>query len=128
MAGIGSAAGAGYGGGALAAAGLMWLLLTISTLLERRVFLHNSCAEAVVRYETRNGKAQLRLEEVLDDFHIAPTDQSWSCTLDHGVSEVKVRYHHLHRHHRECLARLAEMPEVISIDRDEERVADRMKG
>ena len=125
MAGIGSAAGAGYGGGALAAASLMWLLLTVASRLERLVFLHNACAEAVVRYETRQGKAQLRIEEVLDDFHIAPMDQTWSCTLDHGVSEVRLRYHHLHRHHRECLARLAELPEVISIDRDEERVADR---
>ena len=81
-----------------------------------------------MRYERRQGKSRLRIEEVLDDFHIAPCDQTWACTLDHTISEVRLRYHHLHRHHRECLARLAEMPEVLCIERDEERLADRFKG
>lgn len=126
MAAVGCAAGAGFGGGAIAASCLMWLLLTVASRIENSFQSHQQCATATIRFYTKGGRTALKLEEVLDDFHISPRDQNWSCTLDHEVSVVSVKYHHLQRHHRECLVRITEVPDVISIERDEERLLDRL--
>lgn len=127
MAAVGSAIGAGYGGGGLAGSALMWLLLTSASRFEERFLEAQKTAAAVIRFEAHGGKTALRIEEMLDDFHISPNEQKWTCTLDHTVAEVTFKYHHLQRHHRECLARLAEMPEVLSILREDEKLLDRWK-
>ena len=126
MAAVGCVAGAGFGGGAIAASGMMWLLLTIVSRLEGRFLNKQECATAIVRFQAKGGRTALRLEEVLDDFHISPRQQNWSCSLDHEVGLVSIKYHHLQRHHRECLVRICELPDVISIERDEERLAERL--
>jgi putative Mg2+ transporter-C (MgtC) family protein len=125
VAAVGCVAGAGHGGGAIGASALMWLLLTITSRLEGRFQQAQKSATAVIRFQTNGGRTALRIEEVLDDFHIPPRDQNWSCSLDHEVGVVTVKYHHLQRHHRECLVRIAEVPDVISVERDEERMLDR---
>ncbi|MBS0660356.1 MAG: MgtC/SapB family protein [Verrucomicrobia bacterium] len=126
MAAVGSAIGAGYGGGGLAASGLMWVLLTVASRMEGSLLRTRAVAQALVRFESRGGKTALRLEEMFDDFHIPPQDQVWACTLDPLISEVSFKYHHLHRHHRECLARLADMDEVIAIERDDAKLLERL--
>ncbi len=126
MAAVGSTIGAGYGGAGFGASALMWLLLTLASRLEAGFMRRQKRARARVRFETKGGKTALRLEEVFDDFHIPPSEQNWGCTLDHEVGQVSFTYHYTHRHHRECLAHLAEFPEVISLEREDEKLSDRL--
>ena len=94
--------------------------------LEGRFHNKQTCATAIVRFQAKGGRTALRIEEVLDDFHIPPREQNWSCSLDREIGLVSIKYHHLQRHHRECLVRIADIVDVVSIERDEERLVDRM--
>lgn len=127
MAAVGSIIGSGFGGAGLGAAVLMWLLLTLAAYAEGTFRRTRRYAEAIIRFEAHGGKTALRIEELLDDFHIPPDDQTWTCTLDPAIAEVSFKYHHLHRHHREALARLADLPAVISIERESEKLAERFR-
>ncbi len=103
------------------------LLLTLAARIEGSFRRRQSFAAAVIRFESNGGKTAFRIEEILDDFHIPPSDQTWTCPLDEAFSEVSIRYHHLHRHHRECLTRLSEMPAVLRIEREDAKLLDRWK-
>ena len=120
VAAVGCVAGAGHGGGAIGASILMWSLLTVVTRFEGRFQEKQKTATAVIQFHSKRGRTALRIEEMLDDFHVSPHDQSWSCSVEEDVGEVTVKYHHLQRHHRECLVRISEMPDIISVVRGEQ--------
>ncbi len=123
---VGCVIGSGHGGAGIGATFMIWVLLKVAGGLRKHLYRGQPSARATVRFRSNGGKSSLRLEEVFDEFHIAPGHQEWSCTVDHETEQVIFAYHFRNRHHRECLVRLADMPEIISIDREEERLSERL--
>jgi putative Mg2+ transporter-C (MgtC) family protein len=117
MAAVGMTSGSGHPVAALALS--LCVLFTLSGFgkLEKRYI--DPCKFAVVHltYQPAGGKTLIKLEGLLDEFG-APGTQITTQQEADGLGSASIRYCFLHLHHREILARFAEMPEVQTISRD----------
>lgn len=128
MAAVGMTAGAGYGGAALGLSGLIVAVLTVISALEQRYLGPCHWTSARVRFRAERGKGRVRIEEVLDESRVLPANRRWEAapppvgndaeehpSADAACPAVTVRYCHRHLQHKEFLARLACMAEVVEI-------------
>lgn len=117
MAAVGMTVGTGYAMAGLALS--LFVLFTLSGFgrLEKRYIDPCRFATLHLTYETAGGKTLIKLEDLLDEFGAPGTQITTQHEAD-GHGSVSIRYCCLHLHHREMLARFAEMPEVQSISRE----------
>jgi putative Mg2+ transporter-C (MgtC) family protein len=117
IAAVGMVAGTGRGGAAIALSFLVLAVLMLVSRVERQMV--DVCALSGIRllFDPAGGKTLLKIEEMLDAHEVRtrPTDVR---TTPDGLMEARVTYCPSHRHHREFLGRLAEMPEVKEIRRE----------
>jgi putative Mg2+ transporter-C (MgtC) family protein len=110
--------GAGYGGGGLALAGFILILLTTVSAWEQRVLGGCKYATASILFESLGGKTSIRIEELLDEYQVPPKRRKEVPPFTGSPAEgLNIEYCYVHRHHREFLVQLAELPEVREIDR-----------
>ena len=123
VAAIGMALGMGFGGGGLALALLVLALLTIIGKFEKRWI--GGCKMATVRlvYAPNGGKTLVKLEGVLDEFAAPGLALASHGPVGDGAREqATIVYCQSHRHHRDILARLAELEEIEELLRDEAHI------
>lgn len=122
MAATGMVVGAGYAGGGLALSILILAVTTVIAALEQRYVGPCQYAICVVKFAPDGGKTVIRIEEILDEYDLAPVGLK-SGLEQNGEGELRVRFCYVHKHHRAFLGRLAELPEVHEIRREEARLA-----
>ncbi len=113
---LGTAAGFGYGGAALGIAIFVLGVLTLTTLMED-VFLGRCRFRGLrVRFAANGGKTAAIIEGVLSEY---PTQgQKFEATdYDPDLIDLKLQYCEHHKLHREILVRLAELPDVLEIEK-----------
>ena len=115
-----------YAGAGLALSVFQLTAMVPSSLGEQRYIGPCRYRHAVVTFDAHGGKSAVRIEEVLDEFDVLPSDQQFLLPVvtpddtAHApqTGRVRVRYCSAHRHHREFLAYLATLAEVTEIRRD----------
>jgi putative Mg2+ transporter-C (MgtC) family protein len=119
---IGMTAAAGY---AFAGLGLSFLvrgiLLGVRQFEERRLGVVQP-VEVIVDFLPDHGKTQVRIERVLVDYLAAGVAHEWT-NVDPTCMRMNLHLRLPLVHARELLAELAEMPQVLSIERRPEPVA-----
>lgn len=111
MAAIGMVVGAGYAGAGVALSLLVLAVLTVIGKLEKRYIGRCEFSSVTVTFDPVRGKTLIKLDELFEEFH-ARYDPSEVSSAPDGLERLRLTYCHSHVHHRELLARLAEMPEV----------------
>ncbi len=117
MAAIGMVIGAGYAVAGLALSVFTLLLLLAVVEIETRYLGPCSISEAALVFDAAGGKAHVKVEEILDQYHIEPSARSHA-TQEDGSIRLRFRYCNAHKHHREFLTRLASLDEVREIARE----------
>lgn len=118
LAATGMVVGSGYGTAGLALSLLMLGLLLCANLLERRYLGPCHFARCALRFEPMGGKTLVKIDEILNDFQIPPDRRSLS-NAEGDLKELEFSYCHAHKHHREFLMQLVQLPEVHEIRRTE---------
>ena len=117
MAAIGMTVGAGYAIAGLALSVFLLVTLSVVGKLERRYVGPCKFSTLQITYDVEGGKTLIRLEELLDEFG-SPKMQVTEHHENGSLGSATIRYCCVHQHHRELLARFAEMPEVQTIVRE----------
>ena len=116
LAAIGMTVGAGYPGAGLALSVFLLITLTVVGTLERRYIGPCKFSTMQLTYDPAGGKTLIRLEELLDEFG-SPGMLVTEHQETGSLGTATIRYCCVHQHHRELLARFAEMSEVQTIVR-----------
>jgi putative Mg2+ transporter-C (MgtC) family protein len=117
MAAIGMVIGAGYALVGLALSVFTLVLLLAVVEIETRFLGPCSIAEAALLFDAAGGKTHVRVEEILDRYHIEQGARS-HVTQEDGSIRLRFRYCDAHKHHREFLTQLASLDEVREIARE----------
>ncbi|MDB6037699.1 MAG: MgtC/SapB family protein [Verrucomicrobiales bacterium] len=117
MAAIGMVVGAGYALAGLGVSVLILAVLTIISSLERRWLSTCKFSMVTIAFDPFGGKSMVRIEEILEDGHIAQQPLEIQ-TTEQGLKTMRLTYCHVHRHHRQFLTYLAALPEVREIRHD----------
>lgn len=117
MAAVGMVVGIGYAGPALGLSLLLLCVLMIVSWLQRRLI--DVCGRRALRlvFDPDGGKAILKIEEVLGE-HERDVHPSDIHPVADGLMEARVTYCHAHRNHREFLGRLADLPQIKEIHKE----------
>ncbi|MBS0420950.1 MAG: MgtC/SapB family protein [Proteobacteria bacterium] len=118
LAAIGMVVGAGYGIAGLALSVLILGLLLGADIVEKRYIGPCRSARCALRFEPMGGKAMVKIDEILNDYHI-PSDARRLSDAAGDLQQLEFSYCHAHKHHREFLTHLAVLPEVREILRSE---------
>jgi len=118
VAAVGVTIGAGY-----VVAGVVFTLLILSVLtLAQRMewIITGRCVhhETTVVYSANHGKTWPRLQTILDNYRV-PASRVTHGPLDEGEKTLRTLLCTVHRDHRTILRDLADLPEVLSIDVDQ---------
>lgn len=117
VAAVGMVVGAGLAGAAVALSLLVLAVLAFLTRIDRRLLGGCQYTSIEVVFDSAGGKGLVRIEEVIDRYapevHLADVRQAAE-----GLTSARLTYCHAHRHHREFLGRLTEVPEVKEIRRN----------
>ena len=114
IAAIGMVVGAGYAAAGLALSLLVVALLTVIASVEIQYLGRCQFHSVLITFDGANGKAMVKIDGLLEDFHVHSTPIDVSSTPE-GRKQLRINYCHSHRHHRELLTQLAAMPEVLEI-------------
>lgn len=119
MAAIGMVIGAGYAVAGLALSVFTLVLLLAVVEIETRYLGPCSISEAALVFDAAGGKAHVKVEEILDQYHIEPSARSHMTQEDGSIRlRFRFRYCNAHKHHREFLTQLASLDEVREIARE----------
>jgi putative Mg2+ transporter-C (MgtC) family protein len=119
VAAAGMTIGTGYGGAGLVLSLLILCLLWLLSNVEQRYIGPCQFEWARLRYRAAGGKTGVKIHELLDEYRIpeccrvVPSGELAETDSKHET--LRLCYCRMHRHHREFLARLAEMDEVEEI-------------
>lgn len=117
---IGMTVGFGYAFGGLALSLFVLAVLTFISGWEQRYVGACMLASVKTTYDPAGGKTLVRIEGLLDEFEVpGMCVKEHSESPDHLTGAAMIHYCHVHKHHRELLARIAEMTEVHTIQRDD---------
>lgn len=117
MAATGIVIGAGYGGAGVALSVLILAVITVIAALEQQYIGPCEYWTCRISFDPNAGKTSVQLDDILDEYEVALRDRRISEAAN--CQQLHVRYCHMHRSHREFLLRIAEMPQVREILRDE---------
>jgi putative Mg2+ transporter-C (MgtC) family protein len=119
MAAVGMVIGVGLVGAALALSLLVLAILAIVSQIDQRLLGRCQHTDIEVVFDPAGGKGLVKIEEVLDRYLAQGRLTDLRQTTE-GLTAAHLTYCHAHRHHREFLGRLAEIPEVKEIRRNHE--------
>ena len=123
---VGMTIGIGYAGAGLALSVFLLTAMLLISVGEQRYIGPCRYRHAVVTFQAHGGKSAIRIEEVLDEFHVLPGDHRFllpplapdTAAHETETGQVRIRYCSAHRRHHEFLAYLATLAEVTEIRRD----------
>jgi putative Mg2+ transporter-C (MgtC) family protein len=118
IAAVGVVVGSGYAVAGLALSVGILMILTMVNSLENRYLGPCRRQSARISFTPEGGKAAVRIEEILDAYQI-PDAARHHETLPGDRREIRFAYCNAHKHHREFLTQLANLPEVLEIDRSD---------
>jgi putative Mg2+ transporter-C (MgtC) family protein len=118
MAAAGMVVGAGYAGAGFALSVLILMVITIVAALEQQYIGPCAYVTCIVKFGSNGGKTAIQLNEILDEYNL-PWGERESALENIGDEELRIRYCCVHKHHREFLSRIVEIPEVHEIIREE---------
>lgn len=114
VAATGMVVGAGYAVAGLALSVLVLAVLKLIAAWEDRLQRQLPLTSAVIVFDPDAGKATVRIEEALVEFHIAHRPTDFSDRPD-GTRQLQLPECHANRHYREFLLTLADLPQVKEI-------------
>ncbi len=114
LAATGMVIGAGYPLAGLGLSLAIVALLTVASVVETRYLGPCKFARCSVGFDPAGGKARVKIDEILADYQIPPEDRRFSEGAG-DVGRLELSYCHAHKHHREFLTRLADLPETREI-------------
>ncbi|MDE1900992.1 MAG: MgtC/SapB family protein [Alphaproteobacteria bacterium] len=117
VAAMGMVVGTGYAGAGLGLAGLILTVLVSATALDNRYLGPCKLAQVLVSYDAMGGKTSVKLDRILDDHRIAKQVRKTQ-SLEDGSFQLRLTYCNVHKHHKEFLPQIAEMPEVREIRKE----------
>lgn len=117
VAAMGMVVGTGYAGAGLGLAVVILVVLISATALDNQYLGPCKLAQVRISYDPTDGKAAIKLDRILDDHHIAQQARKTQPFKD-GAVQLHLTYCNVHKHHKEFLPRIAEMPEVREIHRE----------
>ena len=123
VAAVGMTVGIGYAGAGLALSFFMLAAMLLVSLGEQRYIGNCRHQWAVVTFRADGGKALVKIEEALDEYRVPRSDVELVPLVPAPEAggpprgQLRVRFCDAHRHHREILAYLANMPEIEEIRR-----------
>jgi len=115
MAAVGMVVGSGYAGAGLAISSAVLLTLTGTLVFERRYLGMCEFTGARLTFEPNGGKTTVKVEELLESYMISGRERSRR-DLGGGLLEIRFRYCNTHKHHREFMPLLADLPGVREIE------------
>ncbi len=113
---IGMVIGAGIGSAGLALSLLLLGILTVVARLENRYIGPCVHRRVVLVYEPRGGKTAVKIDHILDNYQLLDSMGKSEMNGENKVNLV-LNYCNAHKHHKDFLVKLAELPEVESITR-----------
>lgn len=119
MAAVGIVVGSGYAGAGLAVSSAVLLTLTGTLVFEKRYLGSCEFTGARLAFDPQGGKTTVKIEELLESYMISAADRSRQ-PLGGGLTEIRFRYCHAHKHHREFMPVLADLPGVKEIEQIED--------
>jgi len=119
MAAVGMVTGVGLAGAGLALSLLVLAILAIVSRIDQRLLGGCQHTSIEVVFDPAGGKGLVKIEEILDRY-LTQTRLTDLRQTTEGLTAARLTYCHAHRHHREFLSRLAEIPEVKEIRRNHE--------
>ena len=117
VAAAGMVVGAGYAGAGLAVSILIVAILTVISAWEQKYLGRCRFSVATVTFAALGGRMEIKIEEILDEYNLPPDAIKRCAKIDGETGQMEVTYCHVHKHHREFLAQIAEMPDVQEIRR-----------
>jgi len=111
---VGMVIGSGYGGAGVGLSVLLLLILTIVTHLEHRYMGPCSYRRIILGYDSCGGKTDVKIDHVIENYHL-PASTKQIKMGDDGKISLTLTYCYAHKHHKDFLVRLAELPEIESI-------------
>ena len=116
VAAIGTVVGAGFGAAGLLLGVTVAGFLAGAARLERRFYGPCEFRGTEIVFDGRDGKTLVRIEDILDEYQIGTGARRDLGTAD-GLAHLRLSYCNAHRHHKEFLTRLANLPDVREIRR-----------
>lgn len=113
---IGMVIGAGFGGAGFALSLLLLLIQTVVTRLENRYIGPCDNRRIVMSYDPKGGKTNVKIDHILGDYRLLHS-MGQAETVGKNKLSVTLSYCNAHKHHKDFLVKLAELPEVESIVR-----------
>jgi putative Mg2+ transporter-C (MgtC) family protein len=114
LAAIGMVVGAGYPIAGLGLSFAIVALLTLASAAERRYLGPCKLSRCSIGFDPTGGKARVKIDEILTDYQIPSEGRRFSEGVG-GVGRLELSYCHAHKHHREFLTRLTDLPETREI-------------
>jgi len=111
VAAIGVVIGVGYIVAGLVLTLVVLAMLTFVRRFERQVLGKCRYASCRLLYHPDNGKNQVRLLRILDQYHIP--DHAWEISTKDDLEILDVKYCHYHRAHRAFLFDMVDIPGII---------------
>lgn len=115
VAAIGMVIGAGYGTAGVALTLTVLLVLIWVTIVEDRYLGPCLFRKVVLIYDNADGKAGIKIADVLDEYMIGP-DARQDEQRDDGTTQMTLTYCKAHKRHREFLVTFASWPEILSME------------
>lgn len=116
MAAVGMVVGIGLAGAAVGLSLLVLVILAIVSRIDQRLLGGCQYTSLEVVFDPAGGKGLVKVEEVIDRYLTQARLTDLRQTTE-GLTTACLTYCHAHRHHREFLGRLVEVPEVKEIRR-----------
>jgi putative Mg2+ transporter-C (MgtC) family protein len=113
---IGMVIGAGMGGAGLALSLLLLVILAVVIKIENRYMGPCVHRRVVLVYEPNGGKTAVKIDHILENYQLLDS-MGKSEINGEGKVNLVLNYCNAHKHHKDFLVKLAELPEIESITR-----------
>ncbi|MBI4404722.1 MAG: MgtC/SapB family protein [Deltaproteobacteria bacterium] len=113
---VGMVIGAGYPFAGIGLTACIFVVVGLVSVLEMRYLGPCTMATAGIFFDSAQGKASIKVDDILDEYQI-PTDARLK-TVTNEMVQIRFSYCNAHKHHKELLPRLAAIPEVVEIQQN----------
>jgi putative Mg2+ transporter-C (MgtC) family protein len=114
VAAVGMIIGIGYAGAALGIAVTIVLVLVSARIMDDHYLGTCKFTKLFIAYDPQNGKTAIKLDGLLDDYQVRASVRKLT-PISKDMVQLQCEYCHVHRHHKELLSQLVDIPEVKDI-------------